>query len=82
MIALLRVGVFFLGLLAVIVGAALTIIGGLGLFGGFAAFGLVQFVPGLILLLLGTVGATKLDRVLQAKRDRQRLFATQTSEFD
>ena len=81
MIGLTRVVLFILGTLAVIVGAVLVILGGLALLGGFIGTALAQLVPGVVLLLLGTIGTTKLDRRLKAARDRRRTVAAQTREF-
>ena len=82
MIGLLRVLLFVLSTVAVIVGGVLTILGGIALIGGYVGTGLAQLVPGIVFLLLGTIGTTKLDQRLKASRDRRRTTAAQTSEFD
>ena len=81
MIGLVRVLLFVLGTLAVMVGAVLVILGGIALIAGFVGTGLAQIVPGAVLLFLGTIGTTKLDRRLKASRDRRRTVAAQTREF-
>lgn len=81
MIGLLRVILFIGGTLAVIVGAVAAILGVLAAINGAVGSAAWQFALAAALLWAGTLGTTRLDKKLKARRDRRRTIDTQESEF-
>ena len=84
MIGLLRILLFLTGLFIVIVGGIATILAALLAWRGepfLSELVLGQGLGGGVALLAGTIGVSKLDKMLKAKRDRRRTVAAQTGEF-